>query len=77
MGFTTGDKCHEDLNMPQTPRDIFLIRERAGWTYEEAAAAINSDPSVIASAEQGYRPMPDAIWREFLLKAGRRVFDDE
>lgn len=77
MGYTTSTKCYEDLNMKQSPRAVFEVRDRAGWTYDEAAEAIKADRSVIASAEQGYRPMPDAMWREFLLKAGQRVFDDE
>lgn len=77
MGYTTGEINHEDMSLPQTPENVKAVRVRAGWTGREAADALNYPGLLLLQVEQGKRKLPDDLWREFLSKAGRRVFDHE
>lgn len=77
MGFTTVPDCSLDLEMPQLPRNIYRVRVLAGWTYAEAAKELEIDPEVFKQAEQGFKQLPDSVWREFIDRAGRRAFDAE
>ncbi len=79
MGFTTGDKCYEDLNMEQTPANIAKVLDRAGWTHKEAVAVLDGEVSIagLVWAMRGTKFMEDRVWRLLLDKAGRRVFDAE
>jgi hypothetical protein len=77
MGYTTTDKCHEDLNLPQTPENVKAVRVRAGWTEEEAGDAVRTTEHLFKRVESGQAKLSDFVWRQFLDMAGRRVFDHE
>lgn len=77
MGYTTTDKCHEDMNLPQTPENVKAVRVRAGWTQEEAALESWVTETLFKRVESGEARLPDVLWQEFLDAAGRRVFDHE
>ncbi|SCX93287.1 hypothetical protein SAMN05216420_101373 [Nitrosospira sp. Nl5] len=77
MGFSTLAESYLDTNTPQTPRNIFLVREQARWTYAEVAKELGIDPEQFKNAEHGFRQLPDSVWREFLDRAGRRAFDHD
>ena len=75
MGYTTTDKCWEDRDMDQTPRNVRDVRERAGWTQQEAALVVGISASEFDNAEDGLTPLPDDTWRKFVGMAGCRIFD--
>jgi hypothetical protein len=77
MGYTSGHPCFLDLNMLQTPRNLQIVRELAGWTYAEAAAEIAIGSHDLARMEAGEFPFPMSPdkWRLYIKKAGSRAFD--
>jgi len=77
MGYTIIDKCHEDMNLPQTPENVKAVRVRAGWTVSEAAYESGVRYDFWSEVEAGTKKLPDKVWRKFLDAAGRRVFDHE
>jgi len=77
MGYTTTDKCHEDMGLPQTPDNVKAVRVRSGLTVSEAAYGSGVRYDVWTDAESGIGRLPDKKWKNFIEFAGRRVFDHE
>jgi hypothetical protein len=75
MGYTTTDKCHEDLNLEQTPKNVLNVLNRAGWTLQEASDGTKIHHARINAALYGSGKLTDSEWKILLDKAGRRVFD--
>jgi hypothetical protein len=75
MGYTTTEKCYEDMNLPQTPENIKAVRVRAGLTVSEAAYETGIRYDLWVQVEAGAKTLPDKKWRDYIEFAGRRVFD--
>jgi hypothetical protein len=77
MGYTTTDKCHEDMELPQTPENVRRVIERAGWNFHEAATATGIHHARVNGAIYGSCNLTESEWRLLLREAGRRKFDYE
>lgn len=77
MGFLTVVECSLNQDMPQSDRNVFYVRNFAGFTQAELAAEIGVDEIEIKAAESGGCALTDDEWRKVLEVCGRRAFDSE
>jgi hypothetical protein len=75
MGYTTTDKCHEDMSLPQTPENVRKVLDRAGWTVWEACNQVFCSFEQLSDALSGEKALPDGLWKDLLDVCGKRVFD--
>lgn len=77
MGFTSNHPNHLDLEMKQTPFNVYAVRVNAGYSWKELSEISGIKEHRIGEAEEGIIPLSDEQWKEILNHCGARAFDHE
>lgn len=75
MGYTNNHTNYLDLEMKQTPFNVYAVRVNAGYSIKELSEVSSIREYRLIEAEEGILPLPDEQWREVLNHCGTRAFD--
>lgn len=78
MGFTTiNGKSYFDRPMEQTQRQVYFVRNFAGYTVEELSEITGVSSNEIREAEGGGNLLSHADWERIVDACDERAFDAE